>query len=46
MVERLHYYLLSRQLDVPRDDVLDTIATVLYVGVFGGSRRRRRRTAS
>jgi AcrR family transcriptional regulator len=46
MVERLHYYLLSRQLDVPRDDVLDTVATVLHVGVFGGSRRRRRRSAS
>jgi AcrR family transcriptional regulator len=46
MVERLHYYLLSRQLDVPRDDLLDTLATVLHVGVFGGSRRRRRRSAS
>ncbi|MBV8560945.1 MAG: TetR/AcrR family transcriptional regulator [Acidimicrobiia bacterium] len=46
MVERLHYYLLSRQLDVPRDDVLDTVATVLHVGVFGGARRRRRRSAS
>jgi len=46
MVERLHYYLLSRQLDVPRGDVLDTVATVLHVGVFGGARRRRRRSAS
>jgi AcrR family transcriptional regulator len=46
MVERLHYYLLSRQLDVPRADLLDTVATVLHVGVFGGSRRRRRRSAS
>ena len=46
MVERLHYYLLSRQLDVPRDDLLDTLTTVLHVGVFGGSRRRRRRSAS
>jgi AcrR family transcriptional regulator len=46
MIERLHYYLLSRQLDVPRDDLLDTVATVLHVGVFGGSRRRRRRSAS
>src|SRR6266550_331801 len=26
MVERLHYYLLSRQLDVSRDDLLDTLA--------------------
>src|SRR5437763_10294281 len=46
MVERLHYYLLSRQLDVSRDQLLDTLATVLHVGVFGGSRRRRRRSAS
>jgi AcrR family transcriptional regulator len=46
MIERLHYYLLSRQIDVPRDDLLDTTATVLHVGVFGGSRRRRRRPAS
>jgi AcrR family transcriptional regulator len=46
MVERLHYYLLSRQLDVSREELLDTLATVLHVGVFGGSRRRRRRTAS
>ena len=46
MVERLHYYLLSRQLDVSRNDLLDTLAAVLHVGVFGGSRRRRRRSAS
>lgn len=46
MIERLHYYLLSRQLDVPRDDLLDTLTTVLHVGVFAGSRRRRRRSAS
>src|SRR3954452_1034534 len=39
MIERLHYYLLSRQIDVERDDLLDTVATVLHVGVFGGSRR-------
>ncbi len=46
MVERLHYYLVSRQLDVSRDDLLDTVTTVLHVGVFGGARRKRRRTAS
>ena len=46
MVERLHYYLLSRQLDVPRDDLLDTVASLLHVGVFGGTRRGRRRSAS
>jgi AcrR family transcriptional regulator len=46
MIERVHYYLLSRQIDMPRDDLLDTLATVLHVGVFGGTRRRRRRSAS
>ena len=46
MIERVHYYLLSRQIDMPRDDLLDTLATVLHVGVFGGSRRKRRRPAS
>ncbi|MCU1449583.1 MAG: regulatory protein TetR [Acidimicrobiales bacterium] len=46
MIERLHYYLLSRQLDVPREELLDTLAAVLHVGVFGGARRRRRRAAS
>ena len=46
MIERLHYYLLSRQIDVPRDDLLNTLATVLHVGVFGASRRGRRRSAS
>jgi AcrR family transcriptional regulator len=46
MIERLHYYLLSRQLDVPREQLLDTLAAVLHVGVFGGTRRKRRRAAS
>lgn len=46
MIERLHYYLLSRQLGVERDDLLDTLTTVLHVGVFGGSRRKRKRAAS
>jgi AcrR family transcriptional regulator len=46
MIERLHYYLLSRQIDMPRDDLLDTVASVLHIGVFGGSRRKRRRPAS
>jgi len=46
MIERLHYYLLSRQIEMPRDDLLDTVATVIHVGVFGGSRRQRRRSAS
>src|SRR3954465_11621350 len=46
MIERLHYYLLSRQIEMPRDALLDTGATVIHVGVFGGSRRQRRRSAS
>jgi AcrR family transcriptional regulator len=46
MIERLHYYLLSRQLGVSREELLDTLAVVLHVGVFGGTRRRRRRAAS
>jgi AcrR family transcriptional regulator len=46
MIERLHYYLLSRQIDMPRDDLLDTVASVLHIGVFGGSRRKRRRPAN
>jgi hypothetical protein len=46
MIERLHYYLLSRQIDVERDDLLDTVASMLHVGVFGGTRRKRRRSAS
>jgi AcrR family transcriptional regulator len=46
MIERLHYYLLSRQIEVARDDLLDTVASLLHVGVFGGTRRGRRRSAS
>jgi AcrR family transcriptional regulator len=36
MVERLNYYVLSRAIDVDRDEMLDTLATVVHVGVFGG----------
>jgi AcrR family transcriptional regulator len=46
MIERLHYYLLSRQIEVARDDLLDTVASLLHVGVFGGTRRRRGRSVS
>jgi AcrR family transcriptional regulator len=38
MIERLHYYLLSRQMDVPRDQMLDTVASIVHVGVFDGRR--------
>lgn len=38
MVERLNYYLLSRKLPVGDDDLLDTLTSILHVGVFGGRR--------
>jgi AcrR family transcriptional regulator len=36
MVERFNYYLLSRQVKVNRDDMLDTLAMVIHRGVFNG----------
>lgn len=46
MIERFHYYVLSRQIDFDNDAVLDTLATFAHRGLFGGdggpaSRRRR-----
>jgi AcrR family transcriptional regulator len=40
MIERFSYYVVSRRLDVDRDVALDTLASTLHVGVFGGTRRR------
>jgi AcrR family transcriptional regulator len=40
MVERFSYYVVARDLAVDRDDMLDTLASILHVGVFGGTRRR------
>ncbi len=36
MVERFNYYVLSRQVKVDRDDMLDTLAVVIHRGVFNG----------
>lgn len=51
MIERLHYYVLARQVDVDRGAMLDTLASVAHGALFGalpaGARRapgRRRRT--
>jgi AcrR family transcriptional regulator len=35
MVERLNYYVLSRQVDVTRDDMVDTLARVMHASLFG-----------
>ena len=37
MIERFSYYVLSRQVDVKCDEMLDTLATVTHAGLFGGS---------
>jgi AcrR family transcriptional regulator len=39
MIERLNYYLLSRQLGIDRDEMLDTTASIIHVGLFGGTRK-------
>jgi AcrR family transcriptional regulator len=39
MIERLNYYLLSRQLGIDRDEMLDTTASIIHVGLFGGRRK-------
>jgi AcrR family transcriptional regulator len=46
MIERFNYYMLSRQLDVGRDAMLDTTASIIHVGLFGGTRKARRRATS
>ena len=40
MIERFSYYVLSRSLDIDRDELLDTLTSILHVGLFAGSRRR------
>lgn len=37
MIERFNYYVLARQVDVSRDDMLDTLASVTHAGLFGGA---------
>jgi AcrR family transcriptional regulator len=36
MIERFNYYVLSRQVDVARPEMLDTLAAVTHAGLFGG----------
>ena len=38
MIERFNYYVLSHQVRVSRDDMLDTLARVTHAGLFGGTR--------
>ena len=45
MIERLNSFLFSRQLGIDRDEMLDTTASIIHVGLFGGAREGRRRTA-
>jgi AcrR family transcriptional regulator len=40
MIERFNYYVLSRQVNVSQDEMLDTLATVTHAGLFGGSPKR------
>jgi len=43
MIERFNYFVLSRQVRVDRDEMLDTLATITHMGLFGGRRRPARR---
>lgn len=36
MIERFHYYVLWRRLDIDREVALDGLATIAHVGLFGG----------
>jgi AcrR family transcriptional regulator len=38
MIERFHYYVSSRSMRFDRDRMLDTLATIIHTGVFGGTR--------
>ena len=35
MIERFNYYVLSRQVQVSREEMLDTLAAVTHAGLFG-----------
>jgi AcrR family transcriptional regulator len=41
MIERATFYAVVRLVPVDRDALLDNLATILHVGLFAGSRRRR-----
>ncbi len=38
MTERFNYYVLSQQVEVDREAMVDTLATVIHSGLFGGAR--------
>jgi AcrR family transcriptional regulator len=40
MVERVSFYAVVRMVPVERDALVDNLATILHVGLFGGVRRR------
>jgi AcrR family transcriptional regulator len=42
MIERFNYYVVSRRIEADRDDILDTLTSILHAGVFGGRRRKPR----
>lgn len=46
MIERFNYYRLSRELEIDREEMLDTTASIVHVGLFGGTRKSRGRTTS
>src|SRR5437879_5077358 len=43
MIDRFNYSVPSRQVRVDRDEMLDTLATITHMGLFGGRRRPARR---
>lgn len=43
MIERFHYFWTTAELDLDREAVLDTLASLVHVGFFAGERRPRRR---
>jgi AcrR family transcriptional regulator len=38
MIERFNYYVHARRIDADREAMLDTLTSILFVGVFGGPR--------
>jgi hypothetical protein len=43
MVERASFYSLTHLVLVDREELLDNLASILHIGLFGGARQRRRR---
>jgi AcrR family transcriptional regulator len=39
MIERFNYYNLSRDMQYNRDEMLETLTTIVHTGLFGGTRR-------